>query len=132
MRTQEETLFTPPTKEKTPSFKCLLKATSEHKAEITNAFDPTGKKLPVLSKEAITVALDKPTWLLVKDDRKKVYAPSVPDDTNILVEIIDEEDPQKGVFGYVAKGRFKQEVPQETNLDQQKFPEIPEEDEFPF
>ena len=124
-------MFSPP-KEKVPSFKCLLKATGEHRAIIRDAFDPTGEKLPVLSKEAIAVALDKPTWLLVKDDKKRVYSPKVPDDANIHVEIIDEENPQKGVHGYIQKGRFNLKIPTGENPDQQILPELEEIDDIPF
>ena len=131
MRAQEETLFTPP-KEKPKPFKCKLNATEEHKAEIIDAFDPTGKILPVLSKEGLTVILAKPTQLLVGDKKERVYSPKVPDDVPIPVEIIDEENPQKGVHGYIQKWRFNLKMPNEESPDQQILPEPEEVDDIPF
>jgi hypothetical protein len=132
MRAQEETLFAPP-KEKPIPFRCNLNATSEHKAVIEDAYDPTGKKIPVLSKERITVILDRPTQLLVNDRMEKVYSPKVPDDVPIPVEIIDEENPQKGVHGYIQKGRFNLKIPEKGIANQQTLSE-PEEadDDIPF
>jgi len=131
MRAQEETLFTPP-KERPKPFKCRLNATIEHKAIIEDAFDPTGKKLPILSKERITVVLDKPTQLLVGDRRERVYSSKVPDDIRIPVEIIDEKNPQKGVHGYIQKGRFNLKIPTKENPNQQILPELEEIDDIPF
>lgn len=131
MRAQEETLFTPPKEELKP-FKCRLNATREHKAIIEDAFDPTGEKLPILSEEGITVVLDKPTQLLVGDRREKVYSSKVPDDIRIPVEIIDEKNPQKGVHGYIQKGRFNLKIPTEENPEQQILSEPEEVDDIPF